>query len=579
MKEIKTKNSKRINKMFIINSIEKDYYKYYKSDMFSRTFFYRTSVFMSYVKKVRALLTRWHNEKKSYLIYGAGIHSQELLRQVRPKPSLFLGFIDQSVSKQKNGFLRFSVYPIEKAVELKAAGILISSYEYQEDMKDCISKFGLKEIEIMAIYPKSNQNDKTLSCIAPSVRRLKGEKGRIAVVDSFFSWPPAGGSSVDIASVMNYLSKSGFNVTFFLPLVEDDLYYPRGRLRTDEGIDFDVVNIHFKSSCFNLEHFIEEMGSAVESYNPDFLFLGDMYAFKPYLAERLNRYKTIWRSYAYDLICPRVNLLDYEGQNCRASFLADPEYCRRCIKNDKYINWDQPQFREIALADIFSKGYYDVLIRNIARADHIIVYNDILKDRLNNRFSSLTNLHIIPTGIEPARFFTDRVAEREEVTILFPGRVYDPVKGLEFFLEVFRRIRRVIQHVRAITTGRVDIEEDGVKNAGWISQERLPDLYCQADICVIPSIWEEPFGIVALEAMASGLPIVASAAGGLKHIIRHGETGFLAAPGDHDSFFHYLTRLIINKNLRREMGEAGISRIEQYSWDMVMLKYKTIFDT
>lgn len=546
------------------------------------TIFYYTPLFKNYVKKVRNLLHRWHSEKKKYFIYGAGFHSKELLNCIKLKPQYFLGFIDQSISKQKRGFLGFNVYPVEEAVKLGASGILISSYEFQARMKSRIRELKGNELEIGALYlPKTKKNsfnsifDKPLIKAKPKSTKPKGR--RIAVVDTFFSWPPIGGSSVDLASIMNHLSRNGFDITFFLPIVEDDLYFPRGRIGNNEKLSFNVDNLHFNSATFNLDNFIKKMSKVVTDYDPEFVFLGDMHAFKPYLAENLKAYKTIWRSYAYDLICPRFNLLNNKGRICLASYLTDPARCKLCIKKDTEINRDHPVFREMYMAKVFSKEYHNLLIRNIERAYHIIVYNEILKKRVQACFPRLTKIKVISSGIDSKIFFKNERKENNYVTILFPGRTDDPAKGFEFFLKVFRRLRKEFPQVRLLITAKIDFGEEGIETVGWIPHDQMPDLYHRADICVMPSLWEEPFGIAALEAMAAGVPVIANAVGGLKQIIQHRKTGFLVSPGDSDNFYNTIKQLVMDEGLRKELGKRGEARAKEYSWSNVMEKYKTVF--
>lgn len=552
------------------------------------TYFYHSPVFKNYVEHARELLKCWHREGKNYLIYGAGIHSQELLKCVKPESTHFLGFIDQSIFKQKEGFLGFPVYPVESIENLNVSAILISSYEYQGRIKERIQKFMGTKVVIGALYKATVQKDhfsKIFECTPINTSAIKKKKTsmnhkrrKIAVVDSFFSWPPIGGCAVDLASVMNHLTFANYDVTFFLPLVDDDFYFPRGRLGRSEGLKFDVINIPFLSSQFNLNNFTEKMAEAVEEYNPEFLFMGDMYAFKPYLAERLRKYKIIWRSYAYDLVCPRCNLLDNRGRSCPASLLTDPERCKLCVEKDRNINWDHPIFREIRMAKIFSKEYHDLLVRNIEKAHYLIIYNDILKNRIEDCFHNLDNVLIRPSGIDPKQFSIKRTEKNiKNVTFLFAGRGEDPAKGLEFFLKIFRKLREKHSEIRFLVTGKFDFAEKGIESVGWIPQEQMPDLFKRADICVVPSLWEEPFGIVAVEAMAAGVPVIASEVGGLKQIIRHGETGYLIPPGDCDGFFYAANLLIENSDMRQEMGEKGQSLAKEYSWEKVMEKYENVF--
>lgn len=546
------------------------------------TFFYKTPVFKQYVKKTKTLLNRWHREEKKYFIYGAGIHSRELLKHIKPLPSCFLGFIDQSFTKQKKGFLGFNVYPVEKAVKLKAHGILISSYEFQDKMKSKILELKSNEIEIKTLYPPKAKKDSFCSIfdkplIKAKLKSTKPKGRKIAVVDTFFSWPPIGGSSVDLASIMNFMSKNGFDIVFFLPVIEDDLYFPRGRIGNNEKLFFSVENLHFNLSTFNLDNFIEKMSRVVTDYDPEFVFLGDMYGFKPYLAERLRKYKIIWRSYAYDLVCPRCNLMDNKGRVCSASYLTDPGRCKQCIHEDPSINWDHPVFREMQMAKVFSKKYHNLLIRNIERAYRIIVYNKIIKKRVQAFFPSFRKIKVISSGIDSKNFSKKERKKNNYVTILFPGRIDDPAKGFEFFLKVFHRLLKEYPKIRLLITGKTDFGEEGIETAGWIPHDQMPDLYNKADLCVMPALWEEPFGIAALEAMATGVPVIANAVGGLKKIIQHKKTGFLIPPGDSDKFYNAIKQLVMNEGLRKEMGKRGKSRAKEYSWNKIMEKYKAVF--
>ena len=95
-----------------------------------------------------------------------------------------------------------------------------------------------------------------------------------------------------------------------------------------------------------------------------------------------------------------------------------------------------------------------------------------------------------------------------------------------------------------------------------------------ADICAVPSVWEEPFGLVAVEAMACERPVCASRVGGLQDIVVDGETGLLVAPGDAEALATALARLLDDAVLRRSMGTAGRRRVEeQYDWPRVIARH------
>jgi glycosyltransferase involved in cell wall biosynthesis len=110
---------------------------------------------------------------------------------------------------------------------------------------------------------------------------------------------------------------------------------------------------------------------------------------------------------------------------------------------------------------------------------------------------------------------------------------------------------------------------DRVHIRGQVPQAELPRLLRSAD-AVVCAPWYEPFGIVPLEAMACGVPVVVSAVGGLTDSVVHGETGLHVPPRDPDAIASALTALFDDAPLRRRLGRAGRRRTEsRYSWDRV----------
>jgi glycosyltransferase involved in cell wall biosynthesis len=87
---------------------------------------------------------------------------------------------------------------------------------------------------------------------------------------------------------------------------------------------------------------------------------------------------------------------------------------------------------------------------------------------------------------------------------------------------------------------------------------------------VVPSAWQEPFGIVALEAMDAGVPVVASATGGLAEVVDDGETGLLVPPGDAGALADAIGRLVADVELRRRLGDGAARRIERYRPDAIV---------
>jgi len=177
----------------------------------------------------------------------------------------------------------------------------------------------------------------------------------------------------------------------------------------------------------------------------------------------------------------------------------------------------------------------------------------------------------------------DRPRASETVRILFLGRL-TRAKGIFDLLEVAARLHTEHPEIHFDIAGLPSTPDEERLIREFLERERLqetltlvglvtgPDklkLFERGDILLAPSYWES-FGIVAIEGMAAGLPVVAANVPGLKSIVVEGETGYLVEPGDVESLKQHLARLAKDKNLREQLGRAGRKRfLERYSLQRV----------
>ncbi|HEX6508373.1 MAG TPA: glycosyltransferase family 4 protein [Chloroflexota bacterium] len=197
-----------------------------------------------------------------------------------------------------------------------------------------------------------------------------------------------------------------------------------------------------------------------------------------------------------------------------------------------------------------------------------------------------SRVRVIYGGADPKRFSPDPHATREGV--LFVGRI-TPHKGVDRAIAALpagatltiagseghdphppeRDYPHLLQRMAA---------EHDVTFLGPVLDEELPALYRRAAVLVLPSVHRtcygrdmeisELLGLVVLEAMASGTPVVCSALGGLCEVVHHGETGFLVEPGNVDELRERLTELLENRPLARRMGENARARaLERFTWE------------
>jgi D-inositol-3-phosphate glycosyltransferase len=178
--------------------------------------------------------------------------------------------------------------------------------------------------------------------------------------------------------------------------------------------------------------------------------------------------------------------------------------------------------------------------------------------------------------------------------ILFVGRI-EPLKGVETLLNALTIMQKnntnregCCPHYLVIIGGNAEDDQQlmtvemerlqslardlGIKDLvlflGKRSQESLPYYYSAADVVVVPSHYES-FGMVALEAMACGTPVVASQVGGLAYLVRDGVTGYVVPDGEPDVLANRLVELLINPALSQKMGEEGARLAQSYSWEFI----------
>lgn len=197
---------------------------------------------------------------------------------------------------------------------------------------------------------------------------------------------------------------------------------------------------------------------------------------------------------------------------------------------------------------------------------------------------------VVPCGVD-TELFRPGLQEQARATlglgpdplVLYVGRIA-PVKGLDTLLEAMARLPDPRARL-LVVGGEADEPRDGhearlrrhaaglglgerARFVGSQPQERLRAYYVAADVTVLPSYYES-FGMVALEAMACGRPVVASRVGGLLTTVRHGVTGFLVPDGDSRALARCLTTVLADPALRQRLGRQGVAWAARHRWPCV----------
>jgi len=220
----------------------------------------------------------------------------------------------------------------------------------------------------------------------------------------------------------------------------------------------------------------------------------------------------------------------------------------------------------------------------IERLDGKIVVSEAARSTVARYFPG--DYVIIPNGVDYEQFAdpTIRPIERFDdghPNILFVGRL-EKRKGFEYLLKAFRFVKAAFRDARLLVVGKYDEEDvepfdwyvrhhhlSDVHFIGYVPPKELPRYYRTATLCCVPSTGFESFGIVLLEAMAAGVPLVASDIPGYREVVSDGVEGVLVPPANIDALASAIIGLLNAPDRRHAMAKRGQMKARQYNWDRI----------
>ena len=191
------------------------------------------------------------------------------------------------------------------------------------------------------------------------------------------------------------------------------------------------------------------------------------------------------------------------------------------------------------------------------------------------------NIKVIHNGIDH-NHFTPRPKEfgqTKHINVLFSGNLTTR-KGAQYLGAIADRLEKniTIHYTAGLQTSGKRIEHPALHCLNSVAFDKMPSIYQNADILLFPTV-REGFGLAAAEAMACGLPVVATNCSSLPELIDERKGGFLCPLGDVDVFADKINLLASDSRLRREMGAYNRAKIEKYfTLDRMIGKYQTLFE-
>ena len=238
----------------------------------------------------------------------------------------------------------------------------------------------------------------------------------------------------------------------------------------------------------------------------------------------------------------------------------------------------------------YRKSYF-AFCSSFLRTDFLKRNSDIPQERC-------FTLH---NGVDTTEFTPPKKPRNNSKPTLFFTGCWNNAKGVFLFLNAIKTLEKKRKDFQVILGGSPYIYDTGspkdwqieaekrvtelakkletVKIQGLVDYSELAEVYQSADIFVNPVIWEEPFGLVNIEAMATGLPVISSRVGGIPEVVIDGKTGLLVPPNNVQALAETIENLLDHEELRVTMGKEGRRRVERFfTWEIHVSKLISLYN-
>lgn len=297
---------------------------------------------------------------------------------------------------------------------------------------------------------------------------------------------------------------------------------------------------------------------------PDILHTNNLFGISPViwrLAKKQN-IPIIHTLRDYFQLCPKANLLKKDGSSCKNCYMICKLYragYRKCSKNVNYVTapsaWTLNKFLE--------KNYFTMSQKKV-------IYNAV-------DYDIEETLKIYHKRIES-------IKSKKEINFVYVGGLYKH-KGIKWLIETFLNINNKNISLNIAGKGELlkyvkeaESRDKRIKYHGFLNENELKGLLRMSDFLVIPSLWEEPFGRVIIDAYKSCIPVIGSNIGGIPELIINNQTGFLIEQGNCDELAEKIELLEKNRDININMYNYIIDMIKNFDIENQIIKFTNCYN-
>lgn len=398
---------------------------------------------------------------------------------------------------------------------------------------------------------------------------------RILIVNSYYYPEIEGGAEYSVKMQAETLTKNGHNVSVICTAAEEsqeniegvDVYRIKSKciVRTKECYKKNTIirKAHRLLDIYNPFNF-GLLNKLIKKIKPEVIHSNGLYDISPVIwkVAKANKIPVVHTLRDYCLICEHSNMLKKKtGEACPGPSLLCKFY--RKINAFQTRNVDvvtapsQFTLDTVCNADLFSK------------AKKTVVFN-----------ATDIDIEEVRRNVERR---SKEIPLKKTFTYVFVGALVE-FKGIKWLVDCFEKIKN--QDLRLLICGKGELKDyiidaskrdSRIEYRGFLGQKELRDVLSEADVLICPSLWNEPFGRVVLDAYQAGIPVIATNVGALSSIVKDGETGIVVQLGSDEEFMHALQLVNDDKNLY-EIMLTKLNRISgNFSLQAQCINYLKIY--
>jgi glycosyltransferase involved in cell wall biosynthesis len=376
-----------------------------------------------------------------------------------------------------------------------------------------------------------------------------------------------GGADVHIFQAIKILKERGYDIRLFTTYSAKNIKLVNyTSIGYKNKLIYDIFNPLY---YFNIFSYFK-LKQVIREFKPDILhFHNILYELSPSVYKFSKNIPSLIKVPDYYLVCPKVSMMTKQNKIC-----------------DKYFSYYCFKFKCISRKSNFIRFIFEsVRMRFIRKYIKNIKVITTPSDFMKNVVSRLYKNKIVTLNN-----FVEMQKTRKynpEGDILYVGRLVK-TKGIQNLIEAYSKINSIGKR-KLIIIGEGNSKQNLKQLSVLLKLDKkvifmgkktnLKKYYSRASLVVVPSIWPEPFGIVIIEAMSYGIPVIGSNIGGIPEIINNNKTGYLVKPNDVDDLKNKIELFFSNQNRMIHMSQKSFDDVKQYSKEVFAKRLIKIYNS